>query len=171
MTRSRAFACLSPAALLAALACAPTAAAHPCDLLYNAGIKAMQTPHHVYSTTTPAAGGNPMAGEAILAGGVEYVLLGGQWRRSPMAPAEMIQNTQEKLKTHPDTCTPLGDQSVDGQSVTAYTVHNDESGTDSQVTVLKSSGLMHGSTITLPNGSRVQSRYEYANVQPPAGVK
>ena len=55
--------------------------------------------------------------------------------------------------------------------MTAYKVHNNESNTDQQVTILKSNGLLHGSTLMLPNGPRVETRYDYSDVQPPAGVK
>lgn len=154
---------------LAGLAAVPRAtAADACDALYAAGVKSIQTPHHVFSTTT-RSGGQPKAGEAIYAGGVEYVKLNGKWQRSPMTQQEMIEAAQEKLKTHPDTCTLVGDQSVAGQSVTVYKVRNNETGGQQLVRILKSDGLLAGSTLTLPDGAVVETRYEYRNVQAPAG--
>jgi hypothetical protein len=172
-----------------ALTCAlPAFAADPCDALYNAGIKAVQTPHHVYSTTTHSAEtmhqsdtfkrltgkamytGKTESVEAIFNGKIEYLQLHGEWKRSPMPQQDMVEAAQEKLKTHPDTCTFVGDQMVDGQAVGVYKAHNNESDANQQVRILKSNGLMQGGTLTLPDGSTVETRYEYSNVQAPAGV-
>jgi hypothetical protein len=153
----------------ALLVAAPAHAAHPCDPLYNAGIKSIQTPHHVY--TTSSGGRTARSGEAIFAGGVEYLLRNGQWTRSPTPQAAMIEAAREKIKTHPDTCTPAGDRTVDGQAVATYNVHNNETGVDSQVMIVKSSGLVHRASSALADGSRVDTRYEYGNVQAPAGVR
>jgi len=101
---------------------------------------------------------------------VEYLKLNDKWQRSPMTQQEMVEAAQEKLKTHPDTCTLVGDQNMAGQSVTVYKVRNNETGGEQLVRILKSSGLMAGSTLTLPNGTVVETRYEYRNVQAPAGV-
>jgi hypothetical protein len=154
---------------IAALAL-PVHAAESCDALYNASIKALQTPHHVYSTKTLANGTKAPGGESIYAAGREYVLIGGAWKRSPMTPQDMIEAAQDKLKTHPDVCTTAGTETINGQAVTVYKVHNNESDTDSLVRVLTSSGLLLGQTLTLPDGAHMEIRYEYAHVQPPAGV-
>ena len=157
-------------ALLATFAASsPAAAADACDALYNAGIKSIQTPHHVYSTRT--IGGKARTGEAIFAGGSEYLLMNGKWRRSAIPQPEMVAAAQEKLKTHPDTCTAVGEQVVGGQAVSVYKAHSKEEGTDQTVRILKASGLMQGGTLTLPDGGSLETRYEYENVQAPPGVK
>lgn len=150
--------------------CGPAFAANPCDALYNASIKAVQTPHHVYTTTTGGRSEKPQSSEAIFAGGVEYLQIHGQWRRSAMPQRYMVAAAQERLRTHPDTCTLDGDETVDGQAVTTYKVHSNADGTDSRVHILKSTGLLLGQTLTRPDGSVVKTRYDYTNVQPPAGV-
>lgn len=156
--------------LLAAFAASPFAnAADACDALYNAGIKSVQTPHHVYSTRSMPSG-KVQTSEAIFAAGNEYLLMDGKWMRSPMPQTAMVAAAQEKLKTHPDTCTPLGDQMIGGQAISVYKAHSKEMGTDQTVRILKSNGLMQGGTLTLPGGS-MEIRYEYDNVQAPAGVK
>lgn len=160
---------ISTLAALTGSFAAGSAHADPCDALYNAGIKSIQTPHHVYSTTTPR-GGKPQTGEAIYAGGVEYLLLHGKWMRSPMTNKDMLDAAQEKLKTHPDTCTLVGDQTAGGQPVTVYKAHSKEMGTDQIVRIIKSNGLMQGGSLILPDGTTVETRYDYANVQAPAGV-
>lgn len=91
--------------------------------------------------------------------------------RSPVTNKDMLDAAQEKLKTHPDVCTATGDQAIGGQAVSVYTARNKEMGTQQIVRIFKSSGLMQGGTLTLPDGTLVESRYEYANVQAPAGVK
>jgi len=147
---------------------ATTAHAGSCDAVYTAGIKTVQAPHHQVSTTT--RGGKVTSSEAILAGGVEYVQSRGVWRRSATTAQAALEAAQEKLKEQPDTCSPAGDATVDGQAVAVYRVRNNEFGTESEVRVLKSSGLLQGQTAKLPNGDRIESRYEYVNVQAPAGV-
>jgi len=142
-------------------------AADTCDVLYSAGIRAVQTPHHVYSSTTHR-GGKPQSGEAVYAGGIEYVLLNGKWQRSPMTPQDMLEAAQARLKAHSDTCTLVGDQMVGGQTVSVYKAHDNERGTEQLVRILKSSGLLQGSTLTLPDGTVVETRYEYTNVRAPA---
>ena len=149
----------------------PALAANACDVLYNAGIKAVQTPHHLYTTSTGGKSEKARSSEAIFAGGVEYLKVHGQWRLSSIPQSYMVESAQEKLKTHPDTCTVTGDQTVDGHAVTTYKVHNNAEGTDSLVHLLKSTGQLLGQTITLPDGSLVKTRYDYTNVQPPEGVQ
>ncbi|HVZ24138.1 MAG TPA: hypothetical protein VG871_23865 [Vicinamibacterales bacterium] len=142
-------------------------AADACDPLYESGIKSVQTPHRVRSTTT-GRGGKSASGEAIYAGGVEYLQLGGKWTRSPTPQQDMIEAAQEKLKTHPDVCTFVGERTEGGEAVSVYKAHSKELGTDQEVRILKSSGLLEGATMTLPNGSVVETRYEYGNVTAPA---
>lgn len=156
------------AACLAVTMTTSALAANTCDEVYQASIKSSQTPHHVYTAST-LSGGKSRAVETIYAGGVEYLKMDGQWRRSVMKPHAMLELTQEKLKTHPDTCVRIGDQAAGGEAVAVYKVHNNEFGTDQVVRIFKSSGLMQGGTVSLPNQS-AEMRYEYTNVQAPAGV-
>jgi hypothetical protein len=83
----------------------------------------------------------------------------------------MLEKAQEKLKTHPDTCTMVGDQSKDGQATVLYKVHNTSFDVDTQVWIAKSGGLPVHATADLGTGTTSDSRFEYSNVQPPAGVK
>ncbi len=156
-------------ALFAGIATPTANAADPCDAVYNAGIRSIQTPHHVYSTTTRR--GKAESGEAIFDGNTEYMRLHGAWKRSSMTQREMLAIAQEKRKAHADTCTAAGGQAVDGQRVSVYKVHNNELGTDQLVRVFESSGLIQGGTLTLPDGTGVETRYEYTHVQAPTGVQ
>jgi hypothetical protein len=145
----------------------PSRAADACDPLYESSIRSVQTPHHVYSTTT-RRGGKHASGEAIYVGGVEYLQLDGKWMRSPTPQQDMIDAAQDKLKTHPDVCTFVGERTDGGQAVSVYKTHSKTLGTDQEVRILKSSGLLRGATMNLPNGSVVETRYEYDNVAAPA---
>lgn len=156
--------------LLAGIDAVPARAANACDAIYNAGIKSVQTPHHVYTTAT-MHGGKPQTGEAIFDGKVEYLQLNGKWMRSPISHQDMLDVAQNKLKTHPDTCTFVGNQTVDGQAVSMYKTHNNEMGTNQTVRILKSNGLMQSGSLSLPDGSVVEARYEYDHVHAPAGVQ
>jgi len=155
-------------ALASGFAATEAHAANTCDAAYEAGIKSIQTPHHVYSTTTPR-GGQSRTGEALFDGKNEYLLIHGGWRRSAMPQQVMVEAAQEKLKTHPDACTLVGDRVANGQAVSVYKVNNKETGTEQTVRILKSSGLMQGATATR-DGATIETRYEYTNVTAPAGA-
>ena len=138
-----------------------------CDVLYNASVKSLQTPHHVYSTKTLAGGARESPNEAIFVAGVEYVRIHGSWTRSPMVVQEMIEAAQEKLKTRPDVCMVAATETINGEAVTTYKVHNKVTNSDSQVRILRSSGLLQGQTLLLPDKSRMEVRYDYTNVHLP----
>lgn len=166
----------------------PASAADTCDVLYQAAIKTLQTPHHVYTTTTHSTEqmrnsdtfkrgtgralyqARTESSEAIFDGKVEYLRVHGKWMRGRMSRDDMLELAQEKLKTHPDTCTPAGDQTIGGQAVSVYTARNREAGSQQTVGVFKSTGLLQGGTVTMPDGGVVETRYEYDNARAPAGV-
>ena len=161
--------CLSALLLTAATMITPAHAANVCDAVYQAQIKSIQTPNHSYQANTMA--GKSVVGEGVFAGGVEYVKSNGQWKRSPITQQDMLEIGQEKLKTHPETCTVVGDQNKDGQAVTMYKLHNTELGVDAQVWIAKSSGLRVHETVLFDSQNSTDIRYDYSNVQPPAGVQ
>ena len=84
----------------------------------------------------------------------------------------MVANAREKLKTHPDMCALAGNQTVAGQAVSVYTLRDPEAGSEpgGQMRILKSNGLLQGGTQNLGDET-VETRYEYNNVQAPAGVQ
>jgi hypothetical protein len=150
----------------------PARADASCDPVYDAGIKQMKTPHHVFTNRSAHGRTAASTNETIFAGGVIYVQLRGQWQRSPIAAAEMLQHAQEKRDgdSSDETCRPLGDEAIDGTATVVYSLHND-AGADSRLWVTKANGLLLRQTVTLPDGSSIDSRYDYANVQAPAGVR
>ncbi|OOG41587.1 hypothetical protein [Rhodanobacter sp. C05] len=157
------------ALLLAAATITPAHAANVCDAVYLASIKFNQTPSHAYVAVHMA--GLPNSMEDVFAGGVEYMKVGDQWQRSPLPQQLAMKNMQEKLKTHPDTCTVVGDQIKDGQATTLYRVHDAKMNIDTQEWIAKSSGLLVHETTDLHESGTTDTRIEYSNVQAPAGVK
>lgn len=166
-----------------------TSQADDCDAVYNAGIKSVRTPHHMFITTTHSAErmaqsdkfrrltGKPMyagrieSSEAIFDGKTEYLQVHGTWRRSPMSPADMLAGAEEKLRTRPDTCVAKGEQSVDGQAVDVYMVRGNEGGSAQQLRIFRSGGLLQGDRSTQSDGSIVEARYAYDDVHAPDGVR
>ena len=161
--------CLSALLLATATMITPAHAANVCDAVYQASIKSIQMPSHSYNVVTME--GKATVGEGISAGGAEYLKVDGQWRRFESSQQDRLEKAQEKLKTHPDTCVMAGNQSKDGQATTLYKVHNTEMGADTQVWIAQSSGLPVHVTAKLGTGNTTDSRIDYSNVQPPAGVK
>ncbi len=176
--------------LVAAMVVAESAcAADACDPVYEATIKALQTPNHAYLTMIHSDGemansntfkrltGKAMyaskteTSETIFDGKTAYLLYHGKWMRSPMQPKDVLNDAQEKAKAHAATCTLVGAQSIDGQAATLYKVHNRETDTDEQVWVSNSSGLpVHVKSMDA-SGNGDEMRYEYTNVHAPAGVQ
>jgi hypothetical protein len=153
---------------LLALASVAHAGNGSCDAVYRAGIKAVQTPHHLYTRTT-ARDGMVVTGESVAPGdSFQYRKTNGRWTRSPSSDKDNLEMAQERLRSDQGTCMPLGEQTVDGQAVVAYTVHANQGHTESQVRIEKSSGLLQGQTLTLPNGSVLVTRYDYTDVKAPA---
>jgi hypothetical protein len=161
--------CFSAWLLAAATMSIPAYAANVCDAVYQSDIKYLQTPSHTYIVMT--TDGKPEIMEGIFAGGAEYLKVNGQWQRSPIPQQKAIEDTQKKSKTHPDTCAVGGNQSKDGQASTFYKVHNTQKGTDTAVWIAQSSGLVAHETANLGGGGTMDTRIDYSNVQPPAGVK
>ena len=179
---------------IAASACAvslttPAFADNSCDPVYQAAVKSLQTPYHTYSTMTHDAEamsrsdtfkrltGKAMyakteSTESIFDGKATYIQIHGKWARSRASQAHMVDNAREKLKTHPDVCTPAGSQTVGGEAVSVFNIRDAEagSGPGGQLRVIRSNGLLQGGTQNVGD-EVIETRYEYNNVQSPAGVQ
>ena len=83
----------------------------------------------------------------------------------------MLQMAQEKRKEEdPDEkCRIVGDDTIAGDAAQVYTLGN-ETGAGSKLWISKATGALLRQTITLPDGSISDSRYEYKNVQAPEAV-
>ncbi len=151
---------------------APASADASCDPVYDAGVSQTQTPHHVFSSRSAHGGKGASTNETIFVGGVVYAQSQGQWQRSRMTGADMLQAAQEKRKdeSSDETCRSLGEDAIDGEATAVYSLHND-AGADSKLWISKATGSLLRQTISLPDGSVIDSRYEYKNVQAPTVVR
>ena len=150
-----------------------------CKPVLDAVSKQMTTPYHMY-TTLPSfrPGDKPNQSEMISTGGQHYILLDGHWKKSPMDQAAMVKQEQDNIRDATAmSCRRLPDESVGGVSASVYTMHseNQDTKSDGKVWLSKSTGLILQSDVDLGSDSdsksHMSSRYEYTNVQRPAGVE
>lgn len=148
------------------------AAGSSCDVVYDAGIKQVQTPHHSHTTMKSASTGKVTTSEGLFVGGVEYSRLGdGPWARSRMTQQDVLERAQHKRsQSSEDTCRNLGIDAGEGAAATLYSVHSSEAGTDSKVW-LTASGLILRQAFILPNRDSLDSRTDYDNVRAPPGIQ
>jgi|SRR5579862_3765789 hypothetical protein len=144
-----------------------------CMPLKGAAEKILLTPHHLYGTTTQPSG-QTRTSEALNAGGVEYLLIGGKWTKAPSTLADRQAFEQQSwAKATNVTCRFLKNDVVNGEAVVVYSqVNKTEAGTsEAQVWISKASGLIlrQETAIGMEGGRNlhISTRYEFANVQPP----
>jgi hypothetical protein len=181
MSRSHRFALI--AALIAAVAPHPAHAQKDvasCKPVLDALAKQMATSYHSYMTMPSALpGGKPRQGELIAVGGQHYVLVDGQWHKSPMDQAAMAKQEQENIQNAKAlSCHRLRDESVGGVAAVVYAEHSENEDTkgDGQVWVATATGLIlrvETDMSTTDGGGKdhMSTRYEYTNVHVPAGVQ
>jgi len=143
-----------------------------CRAVIAAEKKEIVTPYHEYITKGAATN------EAISAGGVNYIMVHGKWRRSPLTPKDALNRIQENLSTAKAySCQHVGDESVNGVSAAVYTSHSENEGVvgDSRTWIAKGTGLPVRQEEDISTGGtdkrHMSIRWEYANVQAPAGVR
>jgi hypothetical protein len=164
--------------VLCGLLLAASAWADDCQPLHDATIKVLSTPNHVYTTqTADFLRGKTRLSESIHINGAIYVNINGKWTRSRMTAQDMAQQEQENWKNSKVTCQHLRDESVNGEAAALYNVHTvtEDTTTDAQVWISKSKGVPLHEELDMNVGgmagkSHMSMRYDYANVQPPAGV-
>ena len=150
-----------------------------CQPLIDAERKVIVTPHHTYQTEgMPRPDGKAKTGESISTGGVSYLQMKGTWIRSPVTPkAELDRLNQNIARATAYSCAHVGDESVAGTAAAVYTAHTESEGVkaDARIWLTKSSGLILHLEEDVDTGGgdklHMSIRYEYTNVQAPAGVK
>jgi hypothetical protein len=156
----------------------PTPAANPaCQAIRDAAERTYNTPTHIYTSMTGGhTGGKPLNIEAIYINNMSYLGVSGKWRASPIT-AEMRQEARGVKESDPHfSCRQARDESVNGEPATLFTMHyhDGDATTDQQVWISKSRGLPLKQDIDMDFGASGKShktmRYEYTNVQAPAGV-
>ena len=149
-------------------------AQNDCKFVFDAGDKVTMTPHHGYTTTTLQTGQKLSNGEAIFVGGVIYVRIHDQWKKSPMTVQDMQKQEQENRKeTKNVSCRHVRDEAVNGEAAGVYSAHaeTEDMKTDSLIWISRSTGLILRQEEDLDsdsNKSHVSVRYEYRNVSAPA---
>jgi hypothetical protein len=152
-----------------------------CKMLFDATTKQLTTPTHVVATEVSARhGGKPTTLEMIYAGGAVYMKLDGQWKRSGMTAQDMLKQEEENRRNAKSlSCRYLRDETVDGEATAVYSlqsVSDEDTKSGTTLWLSKRSGLPVRSDIQLDLGDKssnqhLTTRYDYANVRPPAGVK
>ncbi len=164
------------AALLALSIALPARAADPasCRPVLDVMRKQNSVSTHMYMTrTAPSPGGKPSTSELISVGGKTYIQVGGTWQRSLMTQEERQKQGEENIKSAKVlTCHYLRDEAVNGEAAAVYSQHieNEDTVSDGTVWISKSRGLPLR-VDTNVEGTQRSVRYEYGNVQAPAGVK
>jgi hypothetical protein len=142
-----------------------------CQSPVDAGMKVITTPHH----TVTAEGNPPKIGEAIMAGGVNYVKIRDKWIKSPLTLQETVAQEQENIKNATSyNCTRQADDSVAGVPATVYKVHYDMpdvGSADVQIWISKATGLPLRSeedTDLIGTKRHYSVKYDYADIKAPA---
>jgi hypothetical protein len=129
---------------------------------------------------TETAGAKARTSELIYVNGKSYIQVAGKWMVSPMTPVKMAENRKETEADEEKTmtCRVVRDEAVNGEAATLYTAHqaNPDEKSDAQIWISKSRGVPLKLEMDLDVGgtagkSHRTMRYEYNNVQAPAGVQ
>jgi len=163
---------------LAALSCsAPLFAADAaCQPMFDSTLKLFSVPAHSYTVET-MPGGKSRNSEAVYANGMIYINMNGKWIRSRMSTQDLLKQEQENIRDSKTTCRHVRDEAVNGEAAALYTAHseNDTVKSDAQTWFSKSKGLPLRTEEDIDTGGgdkrHISIRYEYSNVQVPAGVR
>jgi outer membrane lipoprotein-sorting protein len=146
-------------------------AADACEPLNKAVDRMMAGPTHAYSRNSLS--GRESESETIFVDGKTYVRVHGQWKVSPLSPAELAKQRKENLSHSTVSCRVVGEETVGGSAATVYESHaKTEAGdSDEKLWIAKSSGLLLREEETLRDTAndvtRRSARYEYSGVKPP----
>lgn len=147
-----------------------------CQPVFDAMAKIYSVPVHMYSTETAGyLAGKTRTSESIYLNHATYIQVNGKWRTSPMTQEDL--RNMKKDQDQKATCRAVRDESVNGESAALYSVHEStpDSTIDTQIWVSKSRHLLLKSETDIDVGGKFGkshriTRYEYTNVQPPAGI-
>ncbi len=124
------------------------------------------------TTTGDAASGGTRQNEMISIGGANYIKVHDKWTVSSMTPKMMAEQEKENIRDarvyHYQY---ERDENVNGEAAAVYKAHGEnENGTSAaEIWISKSRGLPLRDKIDLNSTSHVVVRFDYANVQAPAG--
>ena len=146
-----------------------------CDAVFTAADTTAQTPHHAYVAVLLVKGMPPQSSETIFADGVAYDQLDGHWRRDPMTAEKLHQSILETRKEMVHRCRLVGNETMNDvpavhYEMQAYDPKIGPGEAKSQVWI-SATHLLLRERVEMTKSSYADTRYEYANVRPPAGVK
>jgi len=156
------------------------AASLACGPMHDAMLKLYSIPVHVYSTENAAYnGGKVRSSETIYLDHATFVEVNGKWQTSKITQETMREiREKEALKDSNATCGVVREETVNGEAAVLYNVHQnvDEIKIDSQVWISKARGLPLKTEVDMDVGGKFgkshrSMRYEYTNVQVPAGLR
>ena len=146
-----------------------------CQTLFDDRFKLFSVSSHSYTIET-LPGGKSQTSEAIFTNGAIYVLMKGKWIHSRMTPQDMLKQEEENIRDSKSTCRHVRDETVNGEAAALYMGHSENDGvkSDAQTWISKSRGLPLKTEEDIDTGDgdkrHMSIRYEYGNVQVPAGV-
>ena len=150
-----------------------------CKPVFDAMTKAAATPNHMFMTTTAATNARPESSETITTANMMYLKVDGAWRMEAYNAQQQVTEMQKAASTTSIACQHLHDDTVAGESVEIYNTQQQQAGgsmINSQLWISKARGLPVKQTMDIDIGgkfgkSHTDMRYDYNNVQAPAGTK
>lgn len=147
-------------AVLTILIASP-ALADDCKPVVDALTKLATTPNHQVITGKNSS-------ELITTADTRYVLLHGEWHKSPYDSHESIEILKDELSTSKLTCASKT-ATVNNEPAVLYSVHKvneDNEASDSQLWITTATGLPAKETIK-PHGVEQTATFDYKNVKAP----
>jgi len=156
---------------LTAFSLAPIAARADasCTEVFDAGVREVETPHHIYYTkASDKAASRSM--ESIFDGRAIYSNAEGTWQKSETAHRVMLENAHEKREKLDATCTRVGTESIDGQSATHWHIKPDaDSDAVESDLWIGEKGLPIHQRVVMPDRATRDVRIDYTDVKAPPG--
>jgi len=137
------------------------ALADDCKPVVDALTKLTTTPNHQVITGKDS-------GELIITTDTRYVLLHGEWRKSPYDSHEALEILKDALSTSKLTCTAKS-ATVNSEAAMLYSVHKvseDDETSDSQIWITTATGLPAKETVK-PHGIERTVTFDYKTVKAP----
>jgi hypothetical protein len=138
-----------------------------CTEVFDAGVREVETPHHIHYTSSGNSKGSRTF-ESVFDGTAIYSNATGVWKKSNTARDVMQQNAREERQKLDAVCTRVGNESIDGQSATRWhMVPGEESGGDESDVWLNGSGMPVHQRMVLAGEGTWDVRIDYADVKAP----
>jgi len=140
-----------------------------CNEVFDAGVREVETPHHIYYTNSSGKG-RDRTSESVFDGAAVYVNATGTWKKSASVHETMVESAREQREKLDATCTRIGSEPMDGQPSTHWHIKptEDSDAVESHVWV-DAKGLPVHQRLVMPDGGTRDVRISYVDVKAPAG--